>query len=56
MTSKKTVGILMILAGLVTGWFGVPHRVPDKPLLTLAGALIVAGAYLAWNREDDKQN
>ena len=44
----------MILAGLVTGWFGVPHGTPDKALLGLAGALIVAGAYLVWNRESGK--
>ena len=54
MPPKRIAGLVMILAGLVTGWFGVPHGSPDKPLLSLAGALIVAGAYLAWNREDGK--
>ncbi len=54
MTFKRVVGILMILAGLVAGWFGVPHGTPDRPLLAFAGALIVAGAAVAFMREKDK--
>ena len=47
----------MILAGVVVGgWFGVTHGQVDKPVLSLAGALIAAGAYLGWNREDQPKN
>lgn len=36
MKPKRIVGLLMILAGVVIGWFGVPNGSSDKPLLTLA--------------------